>query len=396
MSQTSIETKIETMLRQKIGLDAASIGSNTIARSINQRRTLCGLSDLTAYWYRLQTSPQEVEALIEAVVVPETWFFRDQAPFVCLSQFVKTQLVQTSGKRPLLRVLSVPCSTGEEPYSIAITLFESGLTAAQFQIDAIDISQQALQKANRATYSKKSFRGEYSINQRYFQAVKDGVDVRSWVRETVHFRQGNLLDSALLLHQYHIVFCRNLLIYLDQTARNQVLERLDRALMQSGLLFVGAAETSQITAKSYVSMRYPSAFAYQKQNLATFQPAQISEKPTPNIAPQPAAKLPVPPPISALDQAKRLADRGQLIEAANLAEACLSHDRSNAHAHLLLGEIYQELNDLERAERSFQRALYLNSSFYEALIHLALLKEQQGDTSTAILLRARIQRILNP
>ncbi|MGV0028431.1 CheR family methyltransferase [Phormidesmis priestleyi] len=386
MLQTSIEAKIETMLRQKIGLDAASIGSNTIARSINQRLTLCGLSDLTAYWHRLQTSPQEVEALIEAVVVPETWFFRDRAPFVCLSQFVRTQW-----KQPLLRVLSAPCSTGEEPYSIAITLLESGLTSAQFRIDAIDISQQALQKAKRATYTKKSFRGGISIDQRYFQAVKDGVEVRLWVRDAVHFKQGNLLDTALLNHQYHIIFCRNLLIYLDQTARNQVLKSLDRALMPSGLLFVGAAETSQITAP-YVSMRHPSAFAYQKHDLATPRPAQIVEKPTPQIALQPA---PEPPRPLSLDQAKQLADRGHLIEAANLTEAYLINDRSNAQAYLLLGEIYQELNDLDRAERSFQRALYLNPSFYEALIHLALLKEQQGDIITATLLRARIQRILN-
>ncbi len=392
MVQTSIETKIEMMLRQKIGLDAASIGSNTIARSVNQRRILCRLSDLTAYWHRLQTSPQEVEALIEAVVVPETWFFRDRAPFVCLSQFIKTQW-----KQPLLRVLSAPCSTGEEPYSIAITLFESGLTAAQFEIDAIDLSQQALQKAKRAAYTKKSFRGD-SINQRYFQAVKDGAEVRSWVRDTVHFKQRNLLEAGLLKHQYHVIFCRNLLIYLDQAARNQVLENLDHALMPSGLLFVGAAETSQITAP-YVSMRHPSAFAYQK-DLVALQPAQIVEKPTLTVAsshPQGVALKPPsqsPRPLS-LDSAKQLADRGHLIEAANLAEAYLVNDRSNPQAYLLLGEIYQELNDLNRAERSFQRALYLNPSFYEALIHLALLKEQQGDITTATLLRARIQRILN-
>jgi chemotaxis protein methyltransferase WspC len=406
MLQTSIETKIETLLKQKIGLDAASIGSYTIARSVNQRRMICGLPDLTAYWHRLQTSPQEVEALIEAVVVPETWFFRDRAPFAYLNQFVRTQW-----KQPLLRILSAPCSTGEEPYSIAITLLESGLTAAQFRIDAIDISQQALQKAKRATYSKKSFRGEISINQRYFQTVKDGLEVRpladnleqSRVRDTIHFRDGNLLDPALLKHQYHVIFCRNLLIYLDQTARNQVLNHLDRALMPSGLLFVGAAETSQITAKSYVSIRHPFAFAYQKQNLTTPQPAQIVEKPTPPISLsypseiplQPTLKPPSPPSNSSLDQAKQLADRGQLIEAAHLAEAYLIHDRSNAQAYLLLGEIYQELNDLERAERSFQRALYLNPGFYEALIHLALIKEQQGDITSATFLRARIQRLLN-
>ncbi len=387
-----MQAEIEAMLRQKIGLDADSIGSRTIARAVERCRSRCGAPNLASYWQRLKTTPSEVEALIEAVVVPETWFFRDREPFVCLSQFVKTEWKRNG----VFRVLSVPCSTGEEPYSIAVTLLESGLMATQFRIDAVDISQQALQKAKRAVYTKKSFRGG-AVNLRYFQNHENGYEVRSFVRETVHFRQGNILEPAFLAkQQYHVIFCRNLLIYLNHSARNQVLETLDRVLMPSGLLFVGSAETSQISAKHYKSRRHASAFAYQKESPPLIQPkplqiVSISKKTPPKSAQFSKTSAPKQSP---LEQAKQLADRGQLVEAANLTEAYLDADRANPRAYLLLGEIYQELNDLDRAERSFQKAIYLNPNFYEALIHLALLKEERGDMTTAAILRSRIQRLL--
>lgn len=247
MELVTIETIIETLLRQKIGLDASSIGSRTIARSVERRQAICGLPSKSSYLHRLQTSPQELEALIEAVVVPETWFFRDKEPFVCLSQYVKTEWMPNSG---VLRVLSVPCSTGEEPYSIAITLLDSGLTPTQFCIDAVDISKQALFKAKQAIYSRKSFRGGSLQAGRYFQEIENGCEVRPFVRETVNFMHGNILKPSFLsARKYQIIFCRNLLIYLESKARIEALQALDYALAPRGLLFVGSAETSQIAAQ---------------------------------------------------------------------------------------------------------------------------------------------------
>ncbi|MBD1842595.1 tetratricopeptide repeat protein [Cyanobacteria bacterium FACHB-63] len=381
-----LQTTIEAMLRQKIGLDANSIGSNSIAYAINQRRLCCGLPTLQDYYDRLKHSSEELDALIETVVVPETWFFRDREPFVCLKHWIKTEWNPNS----TLRVLSAPCSTGEEPYSIAITLLEAGLSSAQFQIDAIDISQVALEKARRATYTKRAFRGEATINPTYFQAVEDRYQVRSHIRETVQFMRKNLLEpNSLLGHQYQVIFCRNLLIYLDQPARSQVINTLDQTLSFSGLLFVGSAETQQISSQQYQPVAHSAAFAYQKI------------KPLPAAPPKvPIAALPKPKPtptvsLSKLEQAKQLVDRGQLTEAAQLCKAHLALDRTNANAYLLLGKIYQELNQIQPAEQAFQKAIYLNPNFYDALIELAVLKEQQGDLATATRLKSRVQRLLN-
>jgi len=398
-----VQAAIETMLRQKIGLDASSIGSRTIARAVEKRQLACGLSDLTSYFYHLQTSAQELEELIETVVVPETWFFRDKEPFVCLSQYVTTEWVKANSS--ILRVLSVPCSTGEEPLSIAMTLLDSGLSPTQFSIDAVDISKRALLKAKQAIYSERSFRGGgLQAKQRYFHSLADGYEVRPFVRNTVKFIQGNLLKPGFLSEgKYQVIFCRNLLIYLDRAARNQVIEALDQALAPSGLLFVGAAETSQITAKHYTSIRHPFAFAYRKENRAipNIKPLMIapaakfiapaSKSP---LNPEPPQPIPSSPSTSELEIAKQLADRGQLAEAAKLCESYLSANRTDAQAYILLGEVYQGLDRLEQAEQSFQKAIYLNPHAYEALIHLALLKEQRGDQVGAEILRQRIQRLL--
>jgi len=348
-----VQAAIETMLRQKIGLDASSIGSRTIARAVEKRRLACGLSDLTSYFYHLQTSAQELEELIETVVVPETWFFRDQEPFVYLSQYVTTEWRKASS---ILRVLSVPCSTGEEPLSIAMTLLDSGLAPTQFSIDAVDISKRALLKAKQAIYGERCFRGGgLQAKQRYFRSLADGYEVRPFVRNTVKFIQGNLLKPGFLSEgKYQIIFCRNLLIYLDLAVRNQVLEALDQALAPSGLLFVGAAETSQITAKHYTSIRHPFAFGYRKENgaIPNVKPLTLA---TAALVKAPASKSPLnpqpPQPIrssasSEIEIAKQLADRGQLEEAAKLCESYLSANRTDAQAYILLGEVYLALNRL--------------------------------------------------
>lgn len=380
-----VQATIEAMLKQKIGLDANSIGSNAIAYAVDQRRSRCGSPTLQEYCNRLKHSPEELNALIETVVVPETWFFRDREPFACLKQWIQTTWKPTTK----LRILSAPCSTGEEAYSIAITLLEAGLSVEQFQIDAIDISQAALEKAKQAIYTKRSFRGKTEANPLYFETVNDRYRVRSQTRQVVQFVQENLLEPRLLLNrQYEVIFCRNLLIYLDVEARSRVMKTLDRALNVSGLLFVGSAETSQVPSAHYEWMNHPAAFAYRK--------VERSEPAPPKV---PALKsLPPPkqiPKVSPLEQARRYLDRGQLAEAARLCEAHLNSDRTNTDAYLLLSKIYQELNQLSEAEQALQKAIYLNPKFYDALIELAVLKEQQGDFATAKILRSRVQRLLN-
>jgi chemotaxis protein methyltransferase WspC len=167
-------TEIESLLQEKIGLGATIIGTATITRAVNTRRAKCGNCDLSTYRQMLQNSSQELAQLIELLVIPETWFFRDRYPFEFLISHARTTWLNPL-KISKIHLLSLPCSTGEEPLSLAIALLEAGLNPHQFQIDAVDISQNALDKAKQGIYRKNSFRGETWLNYNpYFQTTPDG------------------------------------------------------------------------------------------------------------------------------------------------------------------------------------------------------------------------------
>ncbi|NEP28220.1 CheR family methyltransferase [Moorena sp. SIO3I6] len=445
-----IQATIEALLRKKIGLDGSTIGSRQIARAIETRRLACGLPDQQTYLQQLQTSPQELESLIETVVVLETWFFRDRKPFGFLSRYVISEWLPNPNY-PILRILSIPCSTGEEPYSIAMTLLDAGLTPNQFRVDAIDISKEALHKARRALYSRNSFRGNQLQQQkRYFKQTADGYELCQLVRNTVNFKHGNILDPlGLAQNNYDIIFCRNLLIYLDKSSRFRAIELLDRLLMPKGLLFVGSAETGVRTTNRFVSVRYPFAFAYQKvkdlRQPQTRNSQQGRRRNWETSSSLPSHKSPVtlihslypiqgqnqdqeqdqeyqtrsssPSALvnrqskgikqsclqrelekgqeSLLEKARRLANQGNLEEAVTLCQTYLSQNLTSAEAYVLLGEVHQALGNDEQAEQCFQKAVYLKPNSYEALFHLALLQENRGDLAKATVIRQRIQRLQN-
>ena len=440
-----IQAAIEALLRQKIGLDALTVGSNTITRAVNRRMADCGLTDANVYFAKLQTSATELEELIETVVIPETWFFRDREPFVFLSGYAVSEWLPKNPGRTL-RVLSLPCSTGEEPYSIAIALLEAGLNPRNFSIDAADISKVAIKKADRAVYGKNSFRDKnLDFRDRYFTGLGGDIyQLNDLVRGKVNFIQGNILDSYFLVNQipYDVIFCRNVLIYFDEAGRIQTVQLLNRLLKKTGILFLGHSESGQKLPNQFVSVRHSLAFAYRKTDIPDSQQVQVKQELTnininstrvreykrtehsdnvrsyklPSLNSKSSIShqkylrdggnsqiLPIRAiePIADggksasadLDRARRLADRGQLQEAAKLCETYLSQNRTNPDAYVLLGQVYQATGDRQQAEQSFQKATYLKPDHYEGLIHLALLKEERGDVVGAAMIRQRIQRI---
>lgn len=419
---------IAKLLSQTIGLDPDTIGNQRIARAAETRRVGCKLPDIESYWARLQTSASELEELIELLIVPETWFFRDGKPFDYLKTYVTSEWLNQSNGSTTLKLLSVPSSTGEEPYSMAIALLETGLHPKQFAIDAIDISHRSLAKAKRGLYTKNSFRGDaWTGRSRYFQQTAEGYELCQLVKGLVNFQQGNVMTSlAIAQKQYDIIFCRNLLIYLKSEVCSQVLAALDRLLIPGGLLFVGASETGKIVPDNYTSIRQPFTFAYRKSKpslaqLAPLNITQLRQMPSQLITPQTIAKQYegvknysardtqqikasdpsasskdlTPEPTSSLDlqKVRKLADDGRDAEAIALCKSYLVHHPTSAAAYTLLGELYQAHQQNAEAERCFQRAIYLEPTCYEALVHLALLKENQGDTVGAKIIQQRIQRL---
>ncbi len=423
----SYETAIETLLRRTIGLEANSIGSKVIAGAVHLRRIALKLPNLSAYYHHLLASPPELETLIEGVVVSETWFFRDREPFNYLGQYIRAEGLVTPYPK-VWRMLSAPCATGEEPYSIAITLLEAGLPTTNFQIDALDISRLALNKAHQRVYNSNSFRGtDNTFRDRYFETTPEGYKLSEAIANTVHFQQNNLLEMTLPSRQelYDVIFCRNVLIYFDTIARTKTIQSLHYLLKPQGLLFVGHSETGEIsTSPKFKAIAYPHTFAYQKirvpaslnppclpqpNSLKIYPPktppalpkakpkdislAPTQEKRRPENSSTYTPENPQKTLKSALENARELADRGQIVTAINLCETYLQQNRSSADAYYLLGELHQAQGQLAQAEKNFEKSIYLNPHLEEALVHLALIKEQQGDLARAEVIWQRIQRL---
>ncbi|MBZ0257443.1 hypothetical protein K8I31_15355 [bacterium] len=399
-------TQIESWLQEQIGLDPASVGPELVARAIQRRLSELAIQDKGDYLALLHSSESERQHLIEAAVVPETWFFRDQGPFNFLKTWVKTQKPSRT-----LRIASVPCSHGEEPYSIAMTLLEAGLKPSDFRIDAFDVSLHALQLAKTGVYRPNSFRNEIPNRERYFEPVAGGMEIRQPYRSYVNFEWGNLLDPSFGQgrEDYQIIFCRNLLIYLDAASRKRAVETLDRMLDPDGILFVGAVETLQSISNQFESIREPQAFAFRRKKKRG--PNTLVESPMKQAKLMQAARpiedryglhrsrmqrihaMDERPPALSLDDARQLSDQGRLPEALAIVETIVRNEKPNADAFYLLGLIQQAMNEFSAADEAYQKALFLQPEHESALAQLALLRDQCGDPVRAERFRRRLRRV---
>lgn len=263
----------EAWLSQETGIDASSLGINALERAVLERVRITQspvpgmrVADhaVDAYWRLLNASSDERLALVEALVVPETWFFRDREAFVALARLANERLVRDPSHA--VRVLSMPCSSGEEPYSVAMALLDAGIAAERFTIDALDISVRAIELAQKAVYGRNSFRGgEYAFRDRHFSPAEGGWLLNDRVRQTVQFAQANLFEPSLDPGaRYDFIFCRNVLIYFHRDAQDRAIHLLDGRLADGGTIFVGPAETGLMMRHTLSSARIPLAFAFQR------------------------------------------------------------------------------------------------------------------------------------
>jgi chemotaxis protein methyltransferase WspC len=422
-------TPAQSLLRAATGLN---LSKAVVDRAIKNRMEQTAAADAEAYLR--QMTPEEMTALVELVVVPESWFYRDPQAFAAMTEFVRARLAAEPGR--LLRILSIPCAGGEEPYTIAMVLTDAGIPAANFMVDAFDISPTCVARAKSGIYGRNAFRAQdLAFRDLHFTSAGDGdYRVNDSIRQQVRFKQGNLLEFDLSARTgyYDVVFCRNLLIYFDKPTTKAAIGKLRALLADDGQLFAGYAEVPSFCQHGFTPLSYNQAFGLLKDSAAPAKLPRVPHAPrVPAKAPPPPAArsiasppslptttpLPLPPlrsrapamrpavtptaapgapPAAAADllaAARRLADLGDVKAAEKHCRDHLAQHPESAEAYFILGLLNELTNKPKMAEDYWKRCIYLQPDHYEALCHLALLAEANNDASGAAALKARAARI---
>jgi chemotaxis protein methyltransferase WspC len=408
-------TAIERLIKQNTGIDSHIIGSESLRHFIDRRMESVNIPSYSAYLDLIEKSSGEFQSLINLITIPETWFFRDAEPFNYLKQYIEQEW-PAQGKAGTVSILSLPCSTGEEPYSIAITLMESGLSPSKFHIDAYDINLKSLEKAKRASYGGNSFRGQcLEFREKYFARVDDRFQLESSIAKTVNFYHGNALKilEKVSGRLYNIIFCRNLMIYFDRDTQQLLLSQLQKLLVSGGRIFLGHAESSELVLSMFKSTGGKGSFAYEPRSADSdwIDPNQYATSLAPTV--YPIVKVYTNKPVdlkktsslkrtvrnmklidnSLVRDIERKADNGEMDEASRLCALLVEQGIDDANVLCLCGVINEVRGDLDQAGDLFKRAIEIDPDHYDAIVHLAVNLESRGLADEASVLRKRAKEI---
>ncbi|MEF8792091.1 CheR family methyltransferase [Thiohalorhabdus sp.] len=207
-----------------------------------------GLNDLVEHIHRRRHNPEVVAALLNALTIKETSFFRDTKPFDVLRQRILPDLAAQRGT-PDLKLWSAACSTGQEAVTLAILLQQvlPREHADRSVVVGTDVSEEALSRARKAVYSKLEVERGLSpeLLRRFFEPVAGGYRASPALRRLIRYQSLNLVDTDFPMSQFDVVMCRNVLIYFDDKGKRGALDNIYRRMASDGYLFTGAGEDPQ-------------------------------------------------------------------------------------------------------------------------------------------------------
>jgi chemotaxis protein methyltransferase CheR len=240
------------LLRRECGLHFGPDSRFVLERRLGRRMREIEITSYGAYHYLLRSSntgPEELGRLIDEITTNETYFVRERAQLRALFTEIipELQLIRSEAGRAPISIWSASCSSGEEPYSLAILAREAGLVpGVDVRIYASDISQRMLRKARQGSYRESSFREtEAPLRDRYF-AEKDGLwQISDTIKRDVDFIHSNLMDRSkiALLGAMDVILCRNVIIYFDAESKREVIQTLFDKLRPGGHLLLGHSES---------------------------------------------------------------------------------------------------------------------------------------------------------
>ena len=279
---------LRNVLEEFCGIEPPDSYRERMARLLTPRLTALGLDDFSAYYLYLRHAPQaanECLAFAQAMVNHETYFFREQYQLDALARDVLPELVARNRRNRRLSVWSAGCSTGEEAYSLAIILKESGLFENwDIQILGTDISAKALAKARRGVYGSLSFRQAGPMSERirrtYFEPIEKQLRVTDAIQNMVRFFRLNLLDRLAMsvLPTMDVVLCRNVLIYFSEETKKQVVQTFYEKIRPGGYLLLGHSENLLSTTSNFECVHVTGDLVYRKPNLHPKTPTKEIRK----------------------------------------------------------------------------------------------------------------------
>jgi chemotaxis protein methyltransferase CheR len=363
-------------------------------------------------------SQAEWRALAERLTVGETYFLRHPAQLEALVEQVLPSFLRQNSH---IRVLCAGCSTGEEPYSIALLSREHGrVDATRLRVTGIDVNPRAIAHARRALYSPWSLRSvPLRMRERWFQRSAEGFSLDAQLRDQVLFEERNLLEEAPAFwapNSFHAILCRNVTLYFPPEVIRRIIARMTQALVPGGYLFLGPSETLRGISDDFELLRGGDAFYYRLRQPAAPLPKTPSVL-MPSVAPARASQSRLPT-VSTVDELEGVltlleAERykeawtrleslpqasspkaqllrsvlhlhaGRLAEASQLGRQLIGVSATEAPAHYLLGLCLEQSGDERGARARYSSAVRADPTFALAHLRLGSLARRAGDVVEA-------------
>jgi chemotaxis protein methyltransferase CheR len=263
--------RLSEFLYRRTGMVFTESKRYYVQRRLTERMLVNGSTSFASYFARLRSDVQgEVEQFINAFTVNETYFYREDHQLSCLTNAILPERLASRGRDDTIRIWSVPCSTGEEPFSIALWLLENWALVDAYDIEIIgsDIDTRVLEAAALGVFGKRALmRLGPDLIDKYFVAGPDETwTILEDLRQSVRFTPVNLVETAeTRAHgQFDVIFCRNVLIYFDDASRRAAAENLYENLAPGGFICLGHTESMSRISPLFEVRRFDDAIVYQR------------------------------------------------------------------------------------------------------------------------------------
>lgn len=395
------------LILKEFGFSLGSDREASLNAGLKSRMQALQMTSLSGYFLLLERDAQERNRLVEHLTVNETYFFRESS-YLHLMRNLLIPEFMTRQPQNRIRILSAGCSTGEEPYSIAMVLHERyGQEAARlFEITGVDLDTAAIRKAMGGVYGRHSFRGmDQERLDRYFEPALQGqYRIRKEIRNMVSFETANLRSSTYpgSMHGTDLIFYRNVSIYFAASVQAEVFTRLAECLNTRGVLIVSATETLHHNLGVLSLVEREGLFMYQKlpekllperkpmRPIRNLVRSVLKRKPPVSLSPEIREPVPIPAPAvegdvrSLFDEALARVTVHCPDQALILLKRLLVRDPAFIHGHTLMASLFLNSGNLEEAKTAADRALHIDSLCLPASLMLGLIACQKDEQAEAL------------